>query len=56
MKFSEYALDRDNAVAFMEEAVTFWDIPRRVCETKIIFHVLWNALMVKSQSIRTIIA
>lgn len=27
MKFSEYALDRDNAVAFMEEAVAFWDIP-----------------------------
>ena len=27
MKFSEYALDRDNAAAFMEEPVTFWDIP-----------------------------
>lgn len=27
MKFSEYALDGDNAVAFMEEAVTFWHIP-----------------------------
>ena len=30
MKFSEYVLDRDNAVAFMEEAVTFSDIPPQI--------------------------